>query len=116
MYVYWGTNFYGLWTYKDKQDTTCVKIRTGFVIFILDCTVIWASKLQTEISLSTMEEECNALSYCLRRFFAFKILVKEISKGTGLDEKLTTFRTTVWEDNAGVMTLANMGPGRITPI
>jgi hypothetical protein len=30
-------------------------------------------------------------------------------------DQLTSFKTTVWEDNMGALTLANMEPGRMTP-
>ena len=114
--VYCDADFAGLWPFEDKLDPTCVKSRTGYVICISDCPVIWTSKLQTELSLSTMESEYNALSYCMRSVIPFKRTVHSISKGIGLPEdQLTTFKTTVWEDNAGALQLANMEPGRVTP-
>jgi len=110
--VYCNADFAGLWPFEDKLDPTCVKSRTGYVICISDCPVIWTSKLQTELSLSTMESEYNALSYCMRSVIPFKRTVHSISKGIGLPEdQLTTFKTTVWEDNAGALQLANMEPG-----
>ena len=59
--VYVDADFAGLWPHEDKLDPTCVKSRTGFIICISNCPVIWTSKLQNEISLSTMESEYNAL-------------------------------------------------------
>ena len=42
-------------------------------------------------------------------------LVEVVAKGCGLsDNCLTTFRTTVWEDNMGALTLANLDPGQNT--
>jgi hypothetical protein len=39
-----------------------------------------------------------------------------VSRGIGLgDDVTTTFKTTVWEDNNGALSLANMEPGRMTP-
>jgi hypothetical protein len=39
-----------------------------------------------------------------------------VAKGVGIsDEQVTKFKTTVWEDNVGALTLANMEPGRMTP-
>ena len=114
--VYCDADFAGLWPFEDKLDPTCVKSRTGFVICISDCPVIWTSRLQQELSLSTMEAEYNALSYCMRSIIPLKRAVTAIKKGIGLPEdQNTTFKTTVWEDNAGALQLANMEPGRVTP-
>ena len=63
-----------------------------------------------------MEAEYNALSYAMRSALPFKTAVLMVAKAIGLsDDRTTTFKTTVWEDNAGALTLANMEPGRITP-
>ena len=63
-----------------------------------------------------MEAEYNALSYCMRSVIPLKRAVTAIKKGIGLPEdQNTTFKTTVWEDNAGALQLANMEPGRVTP-
>jgi hypothetical protein len=58
---YVDIDFAGLWGYEDKQDPYCVKSRTGHVIFIADCPVLWVSRLQTDITTSTMEAEYSAL-------------------------------------------------------
>jgi hypothetical protein len=114
--IYVDADFAGLWPHEDKQDPTCVKSRTGFVICISSCPVIWISKLQNEIALSTMEAEYNALSYAMRSALPFKTTVQAVAQAIGLsDDRATKFKTTVWEDNAGALTLANMEPGRITP-
>ena len=69
-----------------------------------------------EISLSTMEAEYNALSFCMKQVIPFQRTLKAIANGIGIStNKLTTFKTTVWEDNAGALTLAKMEPGRVTP-
>jgi hypothetical protein len=109
---YMDADFAGLWPYEDKQDPSCMRSRTGFVICISDCPVIWTSKLQTEIATSTMENEYIALIIALRHLLPFKRLFLAVSHGIGLDKsKTTTFKTTVWEDNLGALTLAQMEPG-----
>jgi Reverse transcriptase (RNA-dependent DNA polymerase) len=114
--VFVDADFAGLWPHEDKHDPTCVKSRSGFVICISNCPVIWVSKLQHEIALSTMEAEYNALSYSMRSVLPFQQAVKVIARGVGLSEdRVTSFRTTVWEDNTGALTLANLESGRITP-
>ena len=113
---YVDADFAGLWPHEDKNDPTCVKSRTGFVICISNCPVIWSSKLQTDIATSTMEAEYNGLSLCMRDLIPFKRLFLSVARGIGLtDDTMTTFKTTAWEDNNGALTLANMEPGRMTP-
>ena len=58
--LYVDADFAGLWSYEDPQDPSCVKSRTGFVIQIAGCPVMWASRLQQEIALSTMQAEYTA--------------------------------------------------------
>jgi hypothetical protein len=115
--VYVDADFAGLWPHEDKHNPSCVKSHTEFVICISKCPVVWTSKLQQEISCSTMEAEYNALSYAMRSVLPFKSTVHAIAAGIGISEhQLATFHTSVWENNAdGALVLANLEPGRITP-
>ena len=45
-----------------RQDSTCVKSITGYMICVPECPVIWKSKLQTETALSPMNAEYVTLS------------------------------------------------------
>jgi hypothetical protein len=66
--------------------------------------------------MSTMEAEYNDLSITMCKLLPFKQLVETVLTIIGINvEDLTTFKTTVWEDNTGALTLANMEPGRVTP-
>ena len=53
--LYVDADFAGLWNVENDQDPVCVKSRTGYVITYGSCPVVWVSKLQTEIALSTLE-------------------------------------------------------------
>jgi hypothetical protein len=113
---YVDADFAGLWPYEDKQDPSCVKSWTGFAICISNCPVIWQSKLQHLIALSTMEAEYIALSTSMKEVLPLIRLFRAIGRTIGLDDNvLATFKTTVWEDNAGALTLAKLEPGRMTP-
>lgn len=95
-------DFAGLWQHEDKEDPSCVKRRSGFVICLSDCPVICGSKLQHQISTSTMEAEYTALSYTMRELLPFKRLVEYVAASVGFsDDETTTFRATVYEDNRG---------------
>ena len=113
---YVDADFAGLWGYENPLEPSVAKSRTGFVICISNCPVIWTSKLQSSIALSTMEAEYNALSTAMRDLIPFRNVALAVGTAVGVsDEVLTTFRTTVHEDNNGCLTLARMEPGRITP-
>jgi hypothetical protein len=83
--AYVDADFAGMWGYEDQLDPACVKSRTGFVIFLADCPVIWVSRLQSDIATSTMEAEYNALSISLCNVLPLQSLVKEIYKCIGED-------------------------------
>ena len=52
---------------------------TGHVIIYVGCPVLWCSKLQTEISLSTTEVEYIALIQAMHDEIPFMALIKEVS-------------------------------------
>jgi hypothetical protein len=111
-------NFAGMWGYEDDQDPSCMKSRTGFVIFLNDCPVIWQSNLHTDVATSTMELEYNGCSMAMRDVVPFQNLTRDIIRGLGgSDINLTTFhlQTVVHEDNTGMLKLAKMEPGQMTP-
>ena len=113
---YVDADFAGLWPHEEKQDPSCVKSRTGYVICVANCPVVWVSKLQSDIATSTMDAEYNALSMAMKSVLPLLELLRIIGKQVGLnEEQLTKVKTTVWEDNVGALTLANLEPGRITP-
>jgi hypothetical protein len=59
---YVDADFAGLFTVANKQDPVSVKSRTGFVILLKGAPLQWASKIQTQITLSTIESKYIALS------------------------------------------------------
>jgi hypothetical protein len=85
------------------------------VICLNGCPIVWSSKLMQSIALSTMMAEYYALSAAMREVLPLRDLVRTVAKGCGISEAcLTTFKTTVWEDNAGALALANLDPGQHT--
>jgi hypothetical protein len=113
---YVDASFASLWDVEDKQDSTCVKSRTGFVIMIAGCPLLWASKLQTMIALSTTEAEYIALSQSMRELIPMRRLVQEVATSTALnlkDDLSAATHSTVFEDNNGALRLATHP--KITP-
>jgi hypothetical protein len=112
---YVDADYAGLWGVEDDQDPTCVKSRTGFVITLGGAPVLWISKLQTEICLSTLESEYVALSHAMRELLPMRLLVEELSDSLGVDREELTTMSTVWEDNNGALSLAKKELPRMTP-
>lgn len=109
-------DFAGMWGFEDAQDPACVKSRTGYVMCISGCPIHWVSKLQSDIAGSTMEAEYNALSTAMKDLIPLLRLLKSVSNAIGMKQtEITERKTTVWEDNSGALTLANLEPGRLTP-
>jgi hypothetical protein len=62
------------------DDPSTAKSRTGYIITFANCPLVWASKLQTKIALSTTEAESFALSTATREFLPMLTLAKEASR------------------------------------
>ena len=116
MDVYVDSDFMGIYGKEQRTDPDNVKSRGGHVMLVNGCPIIWQSKLIDAVCLSTMMAEYYALSIAMREVLPLRDLVRTVSKGVGIkDEVFTTFKVSVWEDNNGCLTLANLDPGQTTP-
>ena len=85
----------------------CVKSRTGFCLTLGGCPVIWVSKLQTEVALSTTEAEYIALSQSMRELIPLRRMLQEIGQNiTVTQDNTALLHSTVFEDNNGALALA----------
>ena len=110
------SDFMGLCGKEERTDPTNVKSRGGHVLLLNGCPIVWQSKLIDAVCLSTMMAEYYALSIAMREVLPLRDLIKTVAKGLGIDDHVRTdFRVTVWEDNNGCLTLANLDPGQNTP-
>jgi hypothetical protein len=73
-------DFAGLWGLEYDQDPISVKSRTGYHIMFMGCPLLWGSKLQTQIALSTMEAEYIALSTAMRELIGIREILKEVQR------------------------------------
>ena len=64
---------------EDSHNTENVMSYMGYVITYIWCLLLWYSKLQTEVYLSTIEAEYIALRQAMRNIITFMALMKEIS-------------------------------------
>jgi hypothetical protein len=113
---YPDADFAGLYGHEDPLDPHCVRSRSGNVICLSGCPVMWSSKLQSCISLSTMEAEYVSLSSACKELLPLLDQIRELASAVGLPiNKTTNMHVKIHEDNVGALTLANMEPGRFTP-
>lgn len=111
---YVDADFAGLYNAEDSQDPVCVKSRTGYCLTLGSCPLIWVSKLQTEVALSTTEAEYIALSQAMRDLIPMRRLLQEAGQALQMAfSKPAILHSTVFEDNNGAISLASSP--RITP-
>ena len=114
--IYVDAAFASGWGTEIGTNPDSVKSRTGYIIEVMGCGVLWCSKLQPCIATSTMESEYTALSMALRAAIPLIEVTTAINKGLKFTTtKLLTFKATVHEDNMGALRLAQLEPGRNTP-
>ena len=106
--AYVDADFAGLYRADPDRAPTSSRSRTGYIVFLGNCPLIWKSQLQTATSLSTQEAEYGALSACMRTIIPLRSLLLEVTSRLTLPHELrTSISCTVFEDNAGACALAN---------
>ena len=99
-------DFAGCWSKEDPDEPDNVLSRTGFIIFYAGCPLVWVSKMQTEIALSTAESEYIACSIAMRDVISLMQLMKEVDKVFPLDQPTPLIRCNVYEDNESCIAMA----------
>ena len=106
--VYADAEFGGMFNKETAQDDPeTAKSRGGHLILYAGCPIIWASRLITEICLSTTEAEYVALSESMRATIPLMNLMEEF-RGQELvtDDVHPNVYCTAFEDNDGALELA----------
>jgi hypothetical protein len=106
--VYADADFCGNWNNSTSMnDVSTAKSRTGYIISFTGCPLTWASKLQTQITLSTTEAEYIILSQALREVIHMINLMTEI-KRLGVCSYCTIPKVycKTFEENRGALELA----------
>ena len=105
--AYVDADFAGLHGQEPDHLPESARSRTGYIITLGKCPVIWKSQLQSEIALSTTHAEYVALSQCMRMIIPFREMMKEALTIVKMNSSIpTTFKTTVYEDNAAALSIA----------
>ena len=99
-------DFAGNWNKAEAEDAVNMLSRTGYVIRFMGCPILWVSKLQTEIALSTTEAEYIALSQAMRDVILLMTIIEELSDVFNLKREKPKIFCTVFEDNNGALELA----------
>ena len=89
------------------DDPSTAKSRIGFVITYAACPILWASKLQTCISLSTAEAEYVALFQSLRDTIPIMKLLEELKDQVFKPASIKPMvHCQAFEDNTGALELS----------
>ena len=103
---YVDAGFAGAWSKADTDNPNNVLSRTGYVIFYSGCTMIWSSKMHTEIGLSTAEAEYIACSTAMREVLSIIQLMEEINDVFPLLKIKPKVHCNVYEDNESFIAMA----------
>ena len=100
VYCYADADFEGLWGHDDPQDPICTRSRTEFVVNFANFPLLWVSKLQTDIAISTLHYEYIALSHSVREFLTLKCIIKEVIDNLVIysDKLKFVSSSTIYED------------------
>jgi hypothetical protein len=103
---YVDADFAGGFSSETSEEPVSVFSRTGYVIYYYGCPITWTSKLQAEISLSTVEAEYIALSQAMRDVIPFMDRINEMDGIFGDKSPKPNIHCTLFEDNNGALELA----------
>ena len=104
--VYVDASFAGDWNNSWSEEPSSVMSRTGYIIKYPNCPIVWSSKLQTEITLSSTEAEYVALSQAMSEVTPLIKLLNEIKGSIRISEdSRPELRCTAFEDNNGCIEL-----------
>jgi hypothetical protein len=113
--VYVDANFSGDWV-KDidqSNDPNSAKSRSGYVIMYHGCPLLWTSKLQSEVALSSTESEVLALSAAAREAIPLMRLLNEIQDMKLIKKaRAPTVHCRFFEDNSGAQEICSVSKHR----
>ena len=103
-------NFSGNWKGKvAHKDSMTSKSWTGWAITYAACPISLASKMQTQVALSTMEAKYIALSTALRVQIPLLELLKEvIQENIDIKFQPPIVHCKAFEDNSGALEMAKL--------
>jgi hypothetical protein len=108
--VYCDSDWSGNWDREEAvHDVDTARSRSGYVISYAGCPIVWASKLQTLIALSSTEAEYISCSTALRETIPLMRLTREFrDKGYNIRTTIPTVHCRLFEDNTGALEIATI--------
>ena len=105
--MFCDADFAGLYKREPERSLDSARSRTGYIIKLIGCPLLWKSFLQTEVSLSTLEAEYSALSQALRTLLPLKRMLVAVAEVVGIPRNIQAkIMAEVFEDNQGCLSLA----------
>jgi hypothetical protein len=106
--VYVDASFAGNWDKEDAEwDADTARSRAGYIVVYAGCPIVWASKLQGEIALSSTESEYLAISTVMREVLPLIEILDEIKENIkGICDIIPEVHCKVFEDNSGAVEVA----------
>ena len=95
-------DFAGGWS-TESDDPASVYSRIVYIINYKNCSILWASKLKFEISLSTTEAEYTAVSQATREIIPMMEHLEQSEKMLSIESKRPSVNCKVFEDNNGAI-------------
>jgi len=108
--VYVDADFAGNWDPDESMDdANTARSRTAYVIMYAGCPILWGSRLQTLIALSSTEAEYYALSTATREVIPIMELAKEMQEyGFHVGTTKPKVHCKVFEENSGALEIATV--------
>eukprot|EP00978_Attheya_sp_CCMP212_P011088 scaffold27118_cov29-Attheya_sp.AAC.2 len=105
---YVDANFGGLFRADPDSEPTSARSRTGYIIQLNGCPLIWKSQLQTQITICTQDAEYQALTTAMRVVIPLRQQLAQVLSHVIAEprEPRTLIRATVFEDNNGALSIA----------
>jgi hypothetical protein len=104
---YCNCDFAGIFSVEPGESPVSVKSRTGFIIFLAGCPLVWKSQLQSTIALSIFHSEYNGLSHSMRIMIPLRGLLETVAVLELSAALVSTIHCRVFEDNNSALLLAN---------
>ena len=102
-------DFAGNWDPLDASHPSTARSRSGFIFAYAGCPIIWKSKMQTIVALSTTESEYIALSAATREVIYLLQMIREMrDHNLKFDDTQPKIHCKVFEDNSGALEMANV--------
>ena len=105
---YVDADFAGLFRVESPKSDMAARSRTGYIILLCGCPLVWKTQLQSSIALSTQEAEYTALSQSARSVIPIRNILEEALSHLNLHPELAAPQivSVAFEDNNGALSLA----------